>query len=124
MPLDTLASFYWSLPFLTLSFALLISILTQRRTYLEILRDGVLAYATIQSLGEGRDTPSATNYECMVHFESEGESFFRPVTVKGMQVLSLRKCVDSGTQMPLLYLRHDPDQFLLAAKLTNWDVTV
>jgi len=121
--LDTFAGFFWSLPFITLSIVLLLYISRQRMKYLEILRDGVLAHATIQSLGGGRDTPSVTNYQCTVHFESDGETVCRPVTVKGMQVMSLRKCVDSGDKMPLLYLRHDPNQFILAAKLTNWDVT-
>ena len=115
--------FFWGLALVTPGLALVIFIYRRRHRYHEILREGVLANATIHNLSEGRGTPELTCcYRCEVHFQSGGETICRAAKVKGMQVLLLRKSFDEGEEMPLLYLRHDPHQFLLAAQLTDWRV--
>lgn len=117
------AMFFWGLALVTPAVALLIFIYQRRNRYREILREGVLANATIHKLSGGRGTPTLTcSYRFEVHFESGGETICRTAKVRGMQVMLLRKSVDAGEDMPLLYLRHDPHQFLLAAQLTTWRV--
>jgi len=123
MAMEYSTMFLWGLALLTPAVALFVFIYKRRKSHREILRDGVLATATIHNLSGGRGTPALTSsYRCEVHFQSGGDTICRTAKVKGMQVMLLRKSVDAGEEMPLLYLRHDPHQFLLAAQLTSWKV--
>lgn len=102
---------------------MVIFLFRRRNNHREIVEYATFATATIHNLSDGREMPALTSsYPCEVHFQIGGETLCRPTKVKGMQVMLLRNSVDSGQEMPLLYLRHDPHQFLLAAQLASWKV--
>ena len=123
LAMDDMTTFYWGVALAMPALIMVIFLFRRRNNHREIVEYGTFATATIHNLSAGREMPTLTSsYPCEVHFQVGGETLCRPTKVKGMQVMLLRKCVDAGEAMPLLYLRHDPHQFLLAAQLTSWKV--
>jgi hypothetical protein len=121
--MDDMRTFYWGVALATPALIMLIVLYSRRNNHREIVEHGSFATATIHNLSEDRGMPALTaSYPFEVHFQGGGEQLCRAGKVKGMQVMLLRKCVDAGEEMPLLYLRHDPHQFLLAVQLTSWKV--
>lgn len=120
---DDMRTFYWGVALAMPALNMLLVVYSRRNTHREIVEHGSFATAVIHDLSEAGGMPALiSSYPCEEHFQVGGEQLCGTAKMKGMQVVLLRKCADAGQEMPLLHLRHDTHQFLLAAQFTSWKV--
>lgn len=95
----------------------------KRRIYLEILRDGVCAPAVVESRCSTYDYDLedwlVCRHKIQVQFWAGEESVNRAVKVQGMQMRTLQRCLAEGTDLFVLYLKHQPESFLLSVQLAS-----
>ena len=96
---------------------------TKRMVYLQILREGVCASATVRSRYSTVDYDIEDWLTCKhtvdVQFLAGEESVNGKITVKGMQMKTLQQCLDDGKPVCVLYLKGQPKKFRLSTQLTS-----
>ena len=95
----------------------------RRRVYLQILREGTLATATVRSrystVDYGIEDWLTCKHTVDVQFLAGEESVNGKATVKGMQMKTLQRCLDDGTPLCVLYLKDRPEAFRLSTQLAS-----
>lgn len=95
----------------------------KRRVFLEILRDGVCAPAVVESRCSTDDYDLEDWLMCrhkiQVQFWAGEELVSHAVKVQGMQMRTLQRCLDDGTELSVLFLKHQPESSLLSVQLAS-----
>ena len=95
----------------------------RRLASLQILREGVCASATVRSIHSTEDYDVADWLVCLhridVSFLAGNEMINSKVTVKGMQMKTLQRCLNDELPVLVLYLKNRPKRFLLAVQISS-----
>jgi hypothetical protein len=83
----------------------------------QLLREGVVASATIRNVRSRRDACRAD-----VEYLAGGQRYARCVTLRGSQVELARDCANGGGETPMLYDPRRPKRFLLGLQLTSTSI--
>ncbi len=100
----------------------------RRVVYLRILREGVCASATVRIQGStvdyGLEDWLTCKHKVDVHFWAGEESVNGEVTMNGMQMKTLQRCLDDGTELFVLYRKDCPKYFCLSTQFVSRRVPV